>query len=141
MSRLPDISALDATGQAELVRRGELSPLELVNEAISRIERVNPTVNAIIHKHFERARTQAAGTLPDSPFRGVPFLLKDLGGGNLQGDPNNWGTFRASIQAIGSASGTIGGISEYSGWDGLAKFRSRVPAVPRPGTRKRKPTV
>jgi amidase len=80
------------TGQAELVRRGEVSPLELVNEAIGRIERLNPTLNAVIHQHFERARTQAATELPDGPFRGVPFLLKDLGAGNLKGDPIHWGT-------------------------------------------------
>jgi amidase len=92
MDRTRDIEDLDATGQAELVRRGEVSPLELVDAAIIRIERLNPKLNAVIHKHFERARKQAAGELPEGPFRGVPFLLKDLGGATLQGDPNNYGT-------------------------------------------------
>src|SRR5271170_7390397 len=67
MSRTSDAGSLDATGQAELVRRGEVSPLELVDEAIARIERLNPTLKAVIHQHFERARIQAAGELPDGP--------------------------------------------------------------------------
>jgi len=92
MVQTSEIGALDATGQAELVRRGEVSALELVDEAIGRIDRLNPSLNAVIHKHFDRARSQAVGKLPDGPFRGVPFLLKDLGGGNLKGDPNNYGT-------------------------------------------------
>jgi amidase len=89
---LNELSTMDAVAQAELVRRRELTPLELVDAAIAGIEELNRTLNAVIHKHFERARTQAAGKLPEGPFRGVPFLLKDLAGGNLKGDPNNWGT-------------------------------------------------
>jgi len=87
-----EIGDRDATGQAEAVRRGDVSPRELVDEAIRRIERLNPTLNAVIHEHFERARAEAAGTLPDGPFRGVPFLLKDLASGNRKGDPIHWGT-------------------------------------------------
>ena len=83
---------LDASGQAELVRRGEISPAELVELSIARIEKTNPRVNAVIHEHFERARREAAGELPDGPFRGVPFVLKDLGLGNAAGDPHHWGT-------------------------------------------------
>jgi amidase len=89
---IDELSTMDATAQADLVRRRELTPIELVHAAIARIERINPTLNAIIHKHFERARAWAAGQLPEGPFRGVPFLLKDLACGNLKGDPNNWGT-------------------------------------------------
>jgi amidase len=83
---------MDATAQAELVKKGEVSPLELVDVAISQIEEINPKINAVIHKHFDRAREQAKADLPDGPFKGVPFLLKDLGGGNLKGDPIYWGT-------------------------------------------------
>ncbi|RIL01590.1 MAG: hypothetical protein DCC71_17445 [Proteobacteria bacterium] len=83
---------LDATGQAELVRNGELSAAELVDLSIAQIEKWNPQVNAVIHEHFERARREAAGTLPDGPFRGVPILLKDLGAGHAEGDPLHWGT-------------------------------------------------
>jgi len=74
-----DLSWLDATAQAELVRSGETSPKELVEAAIERIERVNPELNAVIHPLFDKARDEASSPdLPDGPFRGVPLVLKDL---------------------------------------------------------------
>src|SRR5688572_3216934 len=90
--RHAEIGDRDAMGQAEAVRRGEVTPRELVDEAIRRIERLNPRLNAVIHEHFDRARAEAEGPLPDGPFRGVPFLLKDLASGNRAGDPIHWGT-------------------------------------------------
>jgi amidase len=69
----------DAMALADLVRRGEVTPLELVDAAIARIERVNPQLNAVITPLFDKARAQGRSRdLPDGPFRGVPFLLKDL---------------------------------------------------------------
>jgi amidase len=73
-----ELAALDATATAELVRGGKISPRELVDAAIARIEQVDGQLNAVITKLFERARDAAASPLPDGPFRGVPFLLKDL---------------------------------------------------------------
>ncbi len=70
---------LDATAQADLVRRGEVSPKELAEAAIARIEAVNPQLNAVIRTRFDAARLEADGDLPDGPFRGVPILFKDLG--------------------------------------------------------------
>ncbi|WP_163999698.1 amidase [Pyxidicoccus caerfyrddinensis] len=70
--------SLDATAQAELVRRGEVTPLELVDAAIARIERHNPKLNAVTQQQFDTARLRAKGALPRGPFTGVPFLLKDL---------------------------------------------------------------
>jgi amidase len=70
---------IDATAQAELVRNGEASPAELAEAAIARIEATNPEVNAVIHPLFEEGLAAAQGELPDGPFKGVPFLLKDLG--------------------------------------------------------------
>ncbi|GAB3192367.1 amidase [Geodermatophilus arenarius] len=70
---------LDATAQADLVRRGEVSPAELVDAAIARIEATNAQFAAVIRERFDAARAEAAGTLPDGPFRGVPLLLKDMG--------------------------------------------------------------
>ncbi len=73
------LASLDATDQAELVRKREASPRELVDAAIARIEKVNPRLNAVITRRFEKARAEAdSRALPDGPFRGVPFLLKDL---------------------------------------------------------------
>jgi amidase len=70
---------MDATAQAGLVRSGEASPAELVDAAIERAERFNPEVNAIIHPLYDEGRALAANSLPEGPFKGVPFLLKDLG--------------------------------------------------------------
>ena len=86
-----DLSRLDAVAQAELVRTRRASPLELVDAAIDRSERINPKLNAVIHRFFDRARDQARrNALPDGPFRGVPFLLKDLFG-HTEGDPMHFG--------------------------------------------------
>ena len=78
MTGLGELWRLDATDQAALVRRGEASAPELVDAAIARIERLNPALNAVVYPMFERARKAAAADLPEGPFRGVPFLLKDL---------------------------------------------------------------
>ena len=74
-----EYSEYDGLGLAELVRRGEVSPAELVEEAIARIERHNPVLNAVVYKAYDEARRTARGALPDGAFRGVPFLIKDLG--------------------------------------------------------------
>ena len=79
MREVTETTWLDATAQADLVRRGEVSPRDLVEEAIARIEALNPELDAVIRTRFDRAREEAAGVLPDGPFRGVPVLFKDLG--------------------------------------------------------------
>jgi len=78
MAIVDEIAGLDATAQAELVRNGDASPLELVEGAIERCERINPQINAVIYPMYDEARKVAADPLPDGPFKGVPFLLKDL---------------------------------------------------------------
>jgi amidase len=85
-----DNSWLDGTAQADLVRRGEISPVELVDAAISRIEQLNPQLDAVIRPRFDLARKEAAEDLPDGPFRGVPILLKDLGC-MVAGEPTAFG--------------------------------------------------
>ena len=74
---MDELAFLDATAQADLVRRKELTPTELVDAAIARIEQLNPTLNAVITPLYERAREAAAGASTDTVFAGVPFLLKD----------------------------------------------------------------
>src|SRR5215469_16256932 len=69
----------DGLGLAHLVRRGEVSPAELVEEAITRIEKHNGKLNAVVYKAYDEARKAARLKLPDGPFRGVPFLIKDIG--------------------------------------------------------------
>ncbi len=68
---------LDGLAQAELVRKKEITPSELIDLSIGAIEEINPTLNAVITPMFESARVAAAGQLTDGSFRGVPFLLKD----------------------------------------------------------------
>ena len=70
---------IDATAQAEMVAEGDVTPSELAEAAIERIERFDGPLNAVIMRWFEHGRETAAGELPDGAFRGVPFLLKDLG--------------------------------------------------------------
>ena len=78
---------LDATAQAELVRSGEVSPRELVEGAIERVEALNGELNAVIHPLFEKAlATEPA----DGPFQGVPFVVKDLAC-HTAGDPYHEG--------------------------------------------------
>jgi amidase len=80
MSGLADETRwIDATDQAALVAKGDVTPSELLEAAIERIEQSNPSLNAVVIEWFEHARSVAADPgLPDGPFRGVPFLLKDL---------------------------------------------------------------
>ena len=80
MSGLADETRwMDATDQAALVAEGAVTPSELLEAAIERIERSNPSLNAVVIEWFDHARSVAADpALPDGPFRGVPFLLKDL---------------------------------------------------------------
>lgn len=73
-----ELSNLDATAQAELVRKKEVKPIELVEATIERIEQVNPQLNAVVTKMYDQARAAAASEPTDAPFAGVPFLLKDL---------------------------------------------------------------
>ena len=78
MSDLEEAVLLDAVGQADLVRRGEVKPIELVDAAIERIECLNPVLNSVVTPMYDHARQLASIPLPDGPFSGVPFLLKDF---------------------------------------------------------------
>jgi len=75
---IPDFERYDAMGLADLVRRKEVKPIELVETVIDRIERVNPTLNCVNIKTYDIARNLAQGPLPDGPFKGYPWLLKDI---------------------------------------------------------------
>src|SRR6202158_1848597 len=68
----------DGMGLAELVRKKQVSARELLDEAIARAAKVDPQINAVVVKHYDYAERQIDNGLPDGPFTGVPFLLKDL---------------------------------------------------------------
>ena len=68
----------DGVGLADLVRKKQVTATELLDEAIARTTKVDPRINAVVVKHYDYARRQIDKGLPDGPFTGVPFLLKDL---------------------------------------------------------------
>src|SRR5688500_1893620 len=70
----------DGLGLAELVRYREVAAIEVLEAAIARIERLNPSLNAVVTKVYDEARAEAQTPDAQAPFAGVPFLLKDLGG-------------------------------------------------------------
>ncbi len=73
-----EYGSYDGVGLAELVRKKQVSAKELLDEAIARTARIDPQINAVVVKHYEYAERQIEKGLPDGPFTGVPFLLKDL---------------------------------------------------------------
>lgn len=118
----------DATEQAAAVERGDMQPIELVDAAIARIEKLDPQLNAVIHRSFDRARDEARGALPPGAFRGVPFLLKDLGGGGREGDPIHWGT--RFLKHAGFRAATTSHIAEKFHQAGLVVVgRTNVPEL------------
>src|SRR5215813_15658848 len=78
--KLSELANYDALGLAELIRKKQISPLELVDDVIGRVERVNPKINAVLTKLFdvEKARGRAKQGIGDGPFAGVPGMLKNL---------------------------------------------------------------
>ncbi|HJK94299.1 MAG TPA: amidase, partial [Polyangiaceae bacterium LLY-WYZ-15_(1-7)] len=91
-----DYDEHDALGLAELVKQGQVSAAELLETAIARLEKVNPTLNAVVHTMYAPARAAAERPVA-GPFQGVPFLIKDL------------------IQDI-AGQPTVGGSRFWRGW-------------------------
>jgi len=75
---MDDYESYDALGLAELIRNREVKPSEVLEAAITRQDERNPGLGAVVIPMIDEGRKAAAGDLPDGPFRGVPFLLKDL---------------------------------------------------------------
>src|SRR3982074_289801 len=73
-----EYDSYDGVGLAELVRTKQVSASELLDEAIARTAKIDPQINAVVVKHYDYAQRQIDNGLPDGPFTGVPFLLKDL---------------------------------------------------------------
>ncbi len=116
---MDDYSEHDGVSLAALVAKGEVTPLELVDAAIARIERHNGTLNAVVYTAFDEARAAAKGPLPDGPFKGVPFLIKDLGM-PVAGWPRSYGSkFAASV--VDQADGDLTGRYRQAGVIPLGK--------------------
>lgn len=110
--RFPEYDDLDACGLAERIRRKDVSPEEALEAAIERIEAHNPKLNAVVYTMYDRARKRLA-SLPDGPFRGVPFLVKDL---KLQiaGTPTSNST-RLSLRKVAERSSVLAERYEAAG--------------------------
>jgi len=78
MSGFREYENFDALGLADLVRRNEVTPGELLEAAIERVETRNAAINAVTMKLYDYGKSAIASGLPDGPLRGVPFLMKDL---------------------------------------------------------------
>ncbi len=85
------LSSHDALGLAQLVRKRQVSPSELLDAAIARTEATNPRFNFMAQKHYDFARAEIAKGLPKGPFTGVPWLLKDLAA-YIEGLPTEGGS-------------------------------------------------
>jgi Asp-tRNA(Asn)/Glu-tRNA(Gln) amidotransferase A subunit family amidase len=75
---IAEYASYDAVALADLVARGQVSAGELLETAIGEVERLNPALNAVVHKHYDEARRAIAAGAPPGRFAGTPFLLKDL---------------------------------------------------------------
>ena len=78
MIKLSEYSAYDGLGLAELVQRGDVTPKELLETALEGIEKLNPTLNSVINILADEAEKEIEAGLPDGPFKGVPFLIKEI---------------------------------------------------------------
>jgi Asp-tRNA(Asn)/Glu-tRNA(Gln) amidotransferase A subunit family amidase len=76
--KFPEYESYDALGLAALVKKRDVTPLEILDAMIERVEARNPQVNAVVIEAFDQARAAIAAGLPDGPFSGVPYFIKDL---------------------------------------------------------------
>jgi len=76
-SAMSDLAIADAVGTAELITSGEVTPLDVVDAAIDRIELGNPLLNAVITPLFASARAAASRPVVGGALSGGPFLMKD----------------------------------------------------------------
>ncbi len=79
MLTFDEYDRLDATALADLIRRGQVTAQEVFDTAVARIATLDPALNAIVHKHFDLAQAQIDAGLPQGPFTGVPFAIKNTG--------------------------------------------------------------
>jgi len=118
---------MDAVDQAALVRNGEVTPLELLDAAIERIERIDPVLNAVVIRWFDHARDTARAGLPDGPFRGVPFLIKDLFAGYAGQRITNGNVALKNASVVSDADTTL--VSRFRGAGLVTAGRTNSPEL------------
>ena len=98
---MDDYASYDAMGLADLVRKGEVSAGELLNDAVTRANAAQAELNCFSAIYPDYAEAQIAAGLPDGPFAGVPMITKDLGF-EIKGLPitNGSQAFKGNIAGI-----------------------------------------
>jgi amidase len=91
MPNVSNYASYDALGLAELVRNGDVTPKELLQDAYAAIDAINPELNGVVSRIPDLAEAEIAAGLPDGPFKGVPFLVKELGI-QMKGSPSRCGS-------------------------------------------------
>ena len=118
---------MDAVDQAALVHDREVTPLELLDAAIERIERIDPVLNAVVIRWFDHARDTARAALPDGRFRGVPFLIKDLFAGYAGQPITNGNLALKSASVVSDADTTL--VSRFRGAGLVTAGRTNSPEL------------
>ncbi|MEI8221763.1 MAG: amidase, partial [bacterium] len=91
MATFREYSHLDGLGLADLIRKGEVTATDVLDSALERIDRLNPRVNAVVHRLDDFGRGMIASGLGEGAFHGVPLLVKDLDG-EVAGTPYQAGS-------------------------------------------------
>lgn len=104
--RADEYVRLDGIAMSDAIAAGETTPVELIDAAITQIERLNHDINAVVHKTYDRARRIAADGLPSSPLHGVPFLVKDLAQ-SVAGSPMTMGSKSLQFHIASSDSNLV----------------------------------
>jgi amidase len=118
---------MDAVEQAALVHDGEVTPLELLDAAIERIERIDPVLNAVVIRWFDHARDTARAAPPDGRFRGVPFLIKDLFAGYAGQPITNGNLALKNASVVSDADTTL--VSRFRGAGLVTAGRTNSPEL------------
>lgn len=91
MPNVSNYAEYDGLGLAELVRNGDVTARELLEDAYAAIDAINPELNGVVSRIPDLAEAEIAAGLPDGPFKGVPFLVKELGI-QMKGSPSRCGS-------------------------------------------------
>ena len=91
MPNVSNYASYDGLGLAELVRKGDVTPRELLEDAYAAIDAINPALNGVVSRIPDLAEAEIAAGLPDGPFKGIPFLVKELGI-QMKGAPSRCGS-------------------------------------------------
>ena len=91
MPNVSNYASYDGLALAELVQNGDVTPREILEDAYAAIDAINPQLNGVVARIPDLAEAEIAAGLPDGPFKGVPFLVKELGI-QMKGSPSRCGS-------------------------------------------------